>query len=290
MKKKLYDISGKIDLYRLGIIESIKEIADTLDIPFFIVGATARDIILEHIFSKKNFRATNDIDFGIRVNNWKIFEYFTSALVQSGKYSPDKNVQHRFLYEKVYPIDVVPFGKVASDAGNFKWPKEVREFTVLGFEEAYENSDLVKVKNHPEIIVKFAAPHCLALLKIISWNERYPERSRDALDLVLLVESYLEMGNRERLYDDEADLVDEKFDFVFSGARLLGRDIASVFQPNTLDYVIRILDRETEDEKRYKLVEDMMRSHAMTGSNHFDYFLNILKTLKTGILERYNKN
>ena len=41
MKKKSYDISEKIDKYRLEIIESIKEAADTLAIPFFIVGATA---------------------------------------------------------------------------------------------------------------------------------------------------------------------------------------------------------------------------------------------------------
>jgi len=49
-----------IDKYRLEIIESIKAAADQLSIPFFIVGATARDIILEFIYNKKVFRATSD--------------------------------------------------------------------------------------------------------------------------------------------------------------------------------------------------------------------------------------
>jgi len=60
MIQKLFNISGMIDKYRLEIIESIKAAADQLSIPFFIVGATARDIILEFIYNKKVFRATSD--------------------------------------------------------------------------------------------------------------------------------------------------------------------------------------------------------------------------------------
>ncbi|MDO8549702.1 MAG: nucleotidyl transferase AbiEii/AbiGii toxin family protein [Ignavibacteria bacterium] len=286
MIKKSFDISGKIDKYRLEIIALIKEAADSLDIPFFIVGATARDIILEYIYNKKIFRATNDIDFGIQINNWKILESFSSLLLNNKKFSPDEKVEHRFLYEKAYPVDIVPFGKIASENGIFKWPKDKKEFTVLGFEEAYENSDLVKVKSNPDLIINFAIPQSLALLKIVVWNERYPERSKDALDLVLLIESYLEAGNIERLYEEEADLVDENFDFNLTGARLLGRDIATVFKKNTLSYVIKILDIETGKRKRYRMIEDMMRKHNMKEDIHFEYYLNILEELKAGIQER----
>ncbi|MHB1688649.1 MAG: nucleotidyl transferase AbiEii/AbiGii toxin family protein [Ignavibacteriaceae bacterium] len=280
MTKKSFDISGKIDKYRLEIISSIKEVSDSLGIPFFIIGATARDIILEYVFEKKIYRATNDIDFGIRVSDWDTFNSLTSTLLKNKKYSPDKKIEHRLFYEKGYPIDIVPFGKIASAGGTFKWPKDKIEFTVLGFEEAYNNSNLVKVKRNPDMIVNFATPESLCLLKIISWSERYPDRSRDAIDLVLLIESYLDTGNSERLNNEESDLVDDNFDFTLTGARLLGRDIAAIFEKRTLDFVINILDKETGEQDRYRLAEDMLRSKVFSEGKDFEYYLNILENLK----------
>ena len=69
----------------------------------------------------------------------------------------------------------------------------------------------------------------MALMKIISWNDRYSERDRDAKDLALLRRTYLDAGNVEHLNNEEADLVEkEDFDYVRAGARLLGRDIAVI--------------------------------------------------------------
>ncbi len=286
MTKKLYDISGKIDKYRLDIITSIKEVCDSLSIRFFIVGATARDIVLEYIYEKKIYRATNDIDFGIKVNNWDTFNSLKHALLKNKKYSLDGKIEHRLLYEQVYPLDIVPFGKIASKDGTFKWPKDKKEFTVLGFEEAYNNSDMVKVKINPDLIVNFATPESLCLLKIISWSERYPERSRDPVDIVSLMESYIDAGNRDRFFDKESDLVDDNFDYTLTGARLLGRDIASIFEKKTLDYVLNILEKETGVQDRYRFVEDMLNSKALKEEKDFEFFLNLLENLRKGIQER----
>lgn len=43
------DISGRIDPGRVSVLKSIKEVAEELDIHFFVVGAFARDVIFEHI-------------------------------------------------------------------------------------------------------------------------------------------------------------------------------------------------------------------------------------------------
>jgi len=50
----------------------------------------------------------------------------------------------------------------------------------------------------------------LALMKIISWNDRYSERDRDAKDLALLRRTYLDAGNVEHLNNEEADLVERE--------------------------------------------------------------------------------
>ncbi len=108
----------------------------------------------------------------------------------------------------------------------------------------------------------FPTPSGVALMKIISWNDDYPARNRDAKDLALLMRKPLDAGNDERLFNEEIDLVEnEDFDYVRAGARLLGRDIAAVLHPNTAKALLEILNRETGEQDRYRLVPETGGSH-----------------------------
>ena len=62
MKNISLDLSGKINKTSVSILREIDRIATKLDFPFFVIDATARDIILEHQFDIKPARATLDID------------------------------------------------------------------------------------------------------------------------------------------------------------------------------------------------------------------------------------
>jgi len=66
MRNTSIDLSGKISETAVSILIEVEKIAVKLDLSFFIVGATARDIIFEHQFDIKPSRATIDIDIGIR--------------------------------------------------------------------------------------------------------------------------------------------------------------------------------------------------------------------------------
>jgi predicted nucleotidyltransferase len=68
MKNILVGLSGKISETSVSILIEIEKVSTSLDIPFFIVGATARDIILEHQFDINTRRATLDIDIGVFVS------------------------------------------------------------------------------------------------------------------------------------------------------------------------------------------------------------------------------
>ncbi len=286
MSRKSFNISGKLDKYSLEIISSIEKVTNSLGIPFFIIGATARDIILEHIYNKPVYRATNDIDLGIRINDWTEIEKLSTALIEDDRFTRDARIEHRFYFEKIYPIDIVPFGDIAAASGTFEWPKEKKTFTIIGFEEAYENSDLVTLRERPLLTVNFATAGSLTLLKIISWDEKYPNRSRDAVDIALIIESYLEAGNMERLSVSDFDLVNNEFDFNFTGARLLGRDIATIFNKQAINYILNILNKETGEQQSYRLAEDMVNEKKFRDEKDFEYYLKLIETLKTGILER----
>ena len=67
---KLLDISNKIDSSTLEVLKYISEAADSVQVDFFIIGATVRDIIFNLVHNINIYRATNDIDFSVRLRNW----------------------------------------------------------------------------------------------------------------------------------------------------------------------------------------------------------------------------
>ena len=67
MRMNSLDISKKIDSLTLEILDSVAEVAALLQIPFFVVGATARDVIMEAVYEVFQARATMDIDIAALV-------------------------------------------------------------------------------------------------------------------------------------------------------------------------------------------------------------------------------
>ena len=125
----------------------------------------------------------------------------------------------------------------------------------------------------------------LAIMKLISWKEKYPDRKRDAEDVLFIMQKYEEAGNLDRLYEEELDLLeDEGFDTRLAGIRLLGRDMANISDPKTLLVIKGILDAETEEMSQYKLVSDMMRETGMSDIR-FDEILAQLTKLRQGFVE-----
>jgi len=250
------------------------------------VGATARDIILQYGYDIQPKRATQDIDFGVQISDWNHYQKLRDALITTGKFRSDKKQSQRLLYEKRFLIDIVPFGSISDHGGFISWPPDYEtKMSTLGFEEAYRYSITVRLSSNPILDVQFASLAGLALMKIISWQDRYPERNRDAKDLALLLRTYLEAGNTERLFNEEKDLVEiEDFDYENAGARLLGRDIAKIVHPETAKIVLAILDRETDEQNRFKLVIDMLENRG-NFEGDFEQNLRLLKELLEGILE-----
>ena len=105
----LLDLSGKIDPASLTLFASISEAAGCLGIPFFVVGATARDLIFELGYGLPSKRATLDKDIGLRVASWGEFEKLKESLLTSGHFEQDKEVQ-RLRYRGELLVDILPFG------------------------------------------------------------------------------------------------------------------------------------------------------------------------------------
>jgi len=285
MSSILFDLSGKINQQTVETLSIVKRAADSLRIPFFVVGASARDFILEHCYGIKPRRMTKDIDLGVEVADWEQFSQLKASLIVTGKFSSDEKEPQRFHCGSVI-VDIVPFGPIADENKRISWPPEHEIFmSMLGFKEAYEYSITVKLSSDPEINIKLATLPGLALMKIISWREKYPVRKGDAEDLLLIMQKYEDAGNSDRLYREEQGLLqEENFDTRLASIRLLGRDMAKIADPDTFRAVKTIIDSETGEQPQYRLVTDMIRSALMFDEN-FEEILLQLEKLRAGLEE-----
>lgn len=256
-----------------------------MEIPFFVVGAAARDMILEHGYGVGIRRATHDIDIGINVSDWDQFERLSGQLVKFGGFSRAEE-KHRLRFKNKIPLDIVPFGAIEDENNQISWPPDRDTvLNVVGFSDAYKNTQMIRIRSKPVLDIKVATLSGLVVLKLISWEDR-SYKDKDAKDLDFIITNYLEAGNRERLYSENEDiLVEYEFESKLSGAGLLGRDISKEFNEKTKAALLEILNQETDENGQFKLAINMVGIRS-TSENDFEKKLDLIKALKKGVFER----
>lgn len=283
MRKILLDISKKIDTGTLKVLKTIKDLADSLQVDFFLIGATVRDMLLYYVYDIKVYRKTNDIDFAVRVKNWDEYSKLAAAVEKSG-FRKDERIEHRF-YTDALIIDFIPFGEIADKNNNITWrDNDQKEMNVIGFDDAFLNSEDIKIQAEPDIIIKAASVESLVMLKIFAWDDRAAEiRIKDARDLYLIISTYLRAGNEERLYEDHLDIVAEATDYELTGARLLGRDIAKVASEEAKSNLLEILN----DDKFNLLANEMAQYEGLSfeKDQKVDKCLTLLSNVRLGLAE-----
>src|SRR4030042_4231487 len=109
MTKKLLDLSEKIDGFTAELFEIISVVAGRMDLPFFVVGAAARDYILELGYGVRIMRATYDVDLGVQVPKWDVYNRLREGLIATERFIPDKNQPQMLLYTRNSPDHTIPF-------------------------------------------------------------------------------------------------------------------------------------------------------------------------------------
>ncbi len=287
MKSILIDLSGKINETSVSILREIQEVSTRMNVPFFVVGATARDIILEHQFDIKPGRATIDIDIGVLIAGWDQFETLKDKLIRSARFSPSKQKQ-RLIYNDNFPLDIIPFGAIEDENGSISWPPdhEIR-MNIAGFQECFQHAVSVKLSSNPELIVKMVSLAGLALLKLISWDDNPERRRKDAPDLLLIMRHYLDAGNLDRLFDEGSDIIEaDSYDYDLASARFLGRDIANISSPATKAKLIEILEREANSKHGHKIALNVIQSDCYR-SESYKRVVEHFNALLEGLVEQF---
>jgi len=253
----LIDLSAKPELGVFGLIVSAlqKEVATT----FFIAGAQARDLLIEHHSGIPTGRATTDLDFGVYLDDWPAFHALRAALIDSGAFK-NTEIEHRLLFGNL-KVDFVPFGGVETLDNRIVWPADSMIMTTLGYREAY--AACVDVLLPGRVAARVASLPTQSLLKLITWGDHNPVRlNKDAQDFQIIAKSYHRIAGDERLYG-QVELFDQpSFDLEALGAFVLGQDaraelLANSGSPRVADAVVRLLRPERGPSSTFKLAAAM---------------------------------
>lgn len=237
-----------VDPLIVDILRSVAEEARAEGVEYMLVGATARDILLTHVFGLATRRATYDVDFAVAVKDWHQFDALRSRLIARGTFTPAGRAQQRLYYhvesgEPGYPLDLVPFGPIAQSSNAISWPPDMKiVMNVAGYDDVLASAQMVTFA--PGFAGKIVSLPGLAILKLVAWSSRGRDNPKDAHDLIQLMNNYAVAGNFDRVYDEEGVIEYGDYDPELAGVYLLGRDIRLIASTATREVLKQIVTRD----------------------------------------------
>lgn len=222
---------------------------------YYIIGATARDIVFSALHAQGSMRKTFDLDIAIAISDWKAFDKISEDLCSQGHFEKSKDQKQRFRYKGVYELDIVPFGEVAKADDKIYWPpEEDHAMSVKGFTEIAKET--IKLNVDEEFDINVASLPGIFVLKLTAWKDRHYKTGKDADDMSQIIASYypIHLENLDEKYYHIYD--DKDFTEYTAGAMILGDELKSLLQGKDIirNEVIEILEKEIAKEEDSKLV------------------------------------
>ncbi|WP_233805382.1 nucleotidyl transferase AbiEii/AbiGii toxin family protein [Paraburkholderia sp. HP33-1] len=270
-----------------ALLRYVRDVAAQLDTGFVVAGATARDLVLWHVYGIRAERATRDVDVAVCAVSWEAHDKLVALLLATGRFAAHKEKRHSLNFHDpdvgaAVPLDLVPFGDVEAPAGEIAWPPR-GEFVmnVLGFREAVDTA--INIDIGDGLVVPVVSLPALALLKLLAWHDRRTRKNTDASDLLLVIRHYLRAGNEERIWTIASDLLEAHgFDLDLAAATLLGRETRAIALSATVDAVTPLLtDEGTYDTLRRDV---LARAAAQLLEDFADSSDRILAAFRDGFL------
>ena len=264
------------------LVELLRKLTDSfskMDKEFYVIGATARDIVIQKLLDTESKRRTRDLDIAIAIPDWETFEQVKQSLIADG-FEKSSDMQQRFYYGE-YEIDIVPYGVVAKEDDKIYWPPEEEiAMSVKGFDEVL--SEAITVSIDDDFKVKIASLHGLLLLKFNAWLDRNTKTSKDAEDMSFIFSNYF-LANLEReIHQEVYDW--ENFDDYIVGGYWLAYDIVALLNKEQLCYYKEIIEGELAKEEESRLINQMIEnSYGLKYETVRDTWQTIVDVFQKGI-------
>lgn len=198
--------------------EALERAFNKFDIDFYLIGARARDIWLDHLNIKEK-RTTTDIDLCIYIQAYEEFRELCTYLCTVEEFQKAQDEPYRFFYGE-FMVDLLPFGEIEQDG--YVWLENPpTQLSAYGMREVTEQAEIVsgewKVVSLPGLMI----------LKLIAFSEN-PGREKDIRDVELILQYYHEIAGELLWNEEHKDLREESDDIMITAARILGRQIGII--------------------------------------------------------------
>ncbi|MDD3625900.1 MAG: hypothetical protein PHV06_01145 [bacterium] len=233
------DLTDFLDESFVKGIDEISIILHENNYQFFLVGALARDIILNGIYKLRTSQTkTKDIDFGIYVENWNQYSELLKLL--ESKYSYSKTNNLFTIRKNDQYIDLIPFGELINEDGILKQEPGI-EMSIPGFNEVFEYT--LKLRLRSNLIINILSVEGFIILKFFSWRDR--KEFKDIQDLAKILMNY-DIKTSNIMYNDEYNDLLMSCDIDELNMRILGREIYKILRnsKNCLKQITEFLHGE----------------------------------------------
>lgn len=187
------------------------------DTPLSLIGATALGIQLASFH-----RHTYDLDVTVAAS----LEDIPTHLRTLGGWRRHPNREQEWLSPHGVKVDLIPASPELLAAGYIVWPESGIRMSLLGLRHAFERTRSVNLETG--LSLEVAPMAAIAILKMVSYQERPRERMRDLGDIAHILEGYLPDEDPRRFADDVIRL-DIQYEEVSS--YVLGVDLARMVNP-----------------------------------------------------------
>jgi predicted nucleotidyltransferase len=251
-----------VDTLTLQILKLLDGLLRREGIPYMLVGASARDLLLHHVYGHAVTRATYDLDYAILVDSWKQFNAVKHLILTIEGFTDKGRNPQRLYYRPPNAqfdaiIDTIPFGELEKPDRTIAWPPNADiVMNVAAFTDVFASSIVIEIE--PGLSIPVPSLAGLVILKLFAWLDR--RNAKDVQDIRRLLETYTDAGNVDRLYDEKPNELELLgFDTVLAGAYLLGEDAQRIADPQLLTNLRKVLDQKNATE----LVQQVARTMSI---------------------------
>ena len=171
-----------------ALFATLKRVFDKADVPFYLIGARARDV---WFLPEKSIRITKDINWSVASEEDAIFQEIKRQLIENEHFKETKN-PYTLLSPKDMTVDFLPF--LEASGKRLGALKEVFERGTEGV--MFDDDATYQVATLPAIV----------LLKFIAWDDRPEYRLKDLQDIAVILDSYFDRFSDD-IYDNHNDLL-----------------------------------------------------------------------------------
>lgn len=206
--------------------EALERAFRKFDIDFYLIGAFARDLWLNHLDLLPERRTTLDVDFCIYIKRQEDFNALKNYLRQDEGFRPDDEPYRMHAPDQTI-IDLIPFGGIENNHHVYLEGNPPMLLSVFGNMQVLEHAEQIKVA---DFNFKVCTLPGLCILKLVASYEKPERLEKDLPDFYYILENYFEIA-ADTLYDGpHDDLLDENFDPPIAAAIVLARQLVAILK------------------------------------------------------------